>query len=236
MFDQLSIRCAGNNHAMTAHANRFESTRRLGRHRHALPYTALVLQGGYFEAGEHGRIRVEAGNVVHHQAHGAHLNDFGGYGAVVLDLPLAHPHDLGTGIVDDPDAIARAAESDAWEAAALLVEQFRATDLRLRDWPDLLAEALGTPAFISIAEWARGANLAPQSVSRGFRRAYGVSPKRYRAESRALAAVAGLGEWRGSLAHLAADHGFADQAHMARAMRMVTGMTPSALRVQSVQA
>ena len=236
MFDPPSIRCAGNNHAMTAYANRFESTTRLGRHRHAIPYMALVLQGGYLEAGEHGRICVGAGNVVYHQAHGAHLNDFGGRGAVVLNLPLDCQQARVTGVIDNPDAVVRAAERDVRDAAALLAEQFRATDLRLRDWPDQLAEALGTPTFIGLAEWARWANLAPQSVSRGFRRAYGVSPKRYRAESRALAAVAGLGEWCGPLAHLAADHGFADQAHMARAMRMVTGMTPSALRVQSVQA
>jgi len=208
----------------------------LGRHRHALPYTALVLQGGYIEAGEQGRIRVESGQVVHHQAHGAHLNDFDRGGAVVLDLPLFHPEARGTGVVDDPDAIARAAEREAREASILLMEQFRPAKLQLWDWQDSLAEALAAPTFMGIAEWADRAGLAPQSVSRGFRRAYGVSPKRYRAEHRALAAVRNLGAWPGSLAQLAAEHGFADQAHLARAVRAVTGTTPSALRVQSVQA
>ena len=42
-------------------------------------------------------------------------------------------------------------------------------------------------------------------------------------------AVRSLPTWRGSLAAFAAEHGFADQAHLARAVRAMTGAPPCAL-------
>ncbi|WP_431046320.1 helix-turn-helix domain-containing protein [Roseateles sp. L2-2] len=201
---------------------------RMARHRHGEGYVALVLAGGYVEAGDRGRLRVEAGQAVFHGEHESHQNEFFRTGARVLNLP-AIGRDIGEafGQVDDPDAIVRLAERDPDEAAGLLRQTFRPSTLRLNDWPDLLAAALADDPNLGLAEWADTVGIAPQSLSRGFHRAYGLSPKRYRLELRTLQALRQLPGWQGSMATLAAETGFADQAHLTRAIVALTGRTPT---------
>lgn len=211
------------------------SSERMPRHRHADAYAAVVLAGGYVEAGDHGRMRVQPGDVVIHVAHEAHQDHFSKAGAVVLNIPSIKGLDAMTGRVPDADAIARLSERDLVGAAALLKETIQPRDLRLTDWPDRLAAALASNSPFSIEQWAAGMGLAPQSVSRGFRQAYGVSPKRYRLEQRTLRAISNLRTWTGSLVDLAIESGFADQAHLTRAMVALTGLAPARLKVKSVQ-
>jgi AraC-like DNA-binding protein len=176
---------------------------RMPRHRHGEGYVALVLAGGYVEAGDRGRLRVEAGQ--------------------------AAPAGDALGHVDDADAVARLAERDAGEAAELLRQTFRPSAVRLNDWPDLLAAALAADPNLGLTDWAEAMGIAPQSLSRGFRQAYGVSPKRYRLELRALQALRRLPGWQGSMAMLAAETGFADQAHLTHAIVALTGRPPKRL-------
>lgn len=215
---------------------RHAADERLPRHRHAEGYIAVVLGGGYEEAGDAGRFTLRPGMVVVHGGWTAHLDRFGVHGAEVLNLPLAPGLAPGVGTIDDPDAAARLAERDPRAATAFVAERFRASGERHADWPDLLAAALSADPDLAIASWARGIGLDPASVSRGFARAYGASPKRFRIEARTRRALAALSGWRGTLADLAADQGFADQAHMARAIAAMTGVPPIRLRAKSVQA
>ena len=208
---------------------------RLARHRHAGAYVAVVLAGSYVEAGASGRVRARAGTVIAHKALSAHRDDFGAAGALVLNVPGAAGL-IGAGTVADVDAVARAGERDLDEAARLVAEQFLPGADSPDDWPDLLAAALTRDPDIAITGWADGMGLNPASVSRGFARAYGVTPKRFRLEARARRAVYALPHWRGSLAAFAAEQGFADQAHLAHALRGLTGATPRTLRAKSVQA
>lgn len=208
---------------------------RMPRHRHTEGYAALVLAGGYVEAGDRGRIRVQPGQVVIHEAYEAHQDHFLRAGAQVLNIPLVEKLDAITGFVADADAIARLAERDITNAAALLKDTIRPLDAQLTDWPDRLAAALASEPDFSIEHWAVGIGLAPQSISRGFRQAYGVSPKRYRLEQRTLRAIRQLHTWSGTLAGLAADLGFSDQAHLTRAVVALTGVAPHRLKVKSVQ-
>lgn len=203
---------------------------RMVRHRHAEGYVALVLSGGHVEAGDRGRLRVEAGQAVFHRAHESHQNEFFAAGARVLNLPLPAAG-IGEvlGHVDDPDAIARLAERDPGRAAELLRRTFRPSSARLNDWPDLLAAALAADPNLGLAEWADRMGIAPQSLSRGFRRAFGTSPKRYRLELRAQHALHRLPGWQGTMAALAAETGFADQAHLTRALVDLTGLPPGRL-------
>ena len=60
----------------------------LGRHVHERAYAALVLSGGYEEAGDHGRFRVKASDVIFHEQFEAHLDRFCETGVVVLNLRL----------------------------------------------------------------------------------------------------------------------------------------------------
>jgi AraC-like DNA-binding protein len=203
-------------------------------HVHAKPYAAVVLSGAYLEAGDQGRHAVTAGDVLIHSAFEAHLNRFGLHGAEVLSLPLPanaselmRARDLAPlGHHADLDLLVRVAQRDATEAAGLLIESFRASARAQNDWPDLLAATLRVDASLSLDAWARSMQLRPETVSRGFKAAYGVTPAAYRSTARARAAFASIQRNKLSLADIALSTGFADQAHMTRAIVALTGRAP----------
>lgn len=204
----------------------------LPRHRHAEGYLAVVLSGGYEEAGEGGRRQAAPGDVIIHHAFEAHLNRVPGRGAVVLNLPLLGRFPTGFGRVADPDAIARAAERDPMAALEALATAFAPARAPDADWPDDLARLLATqPACLQA--WAEARGLSPEHLSRGFRKVFGVAPQRFGLEARARAAAADAATSDAALASIAFDRGFADQAHMTRAVAAVTGRTPGAWRISS---
>jgi AraC-like DNA-binding protein len=199
------------------------------RHRHERGYVAVVLGGSYVEAGDEGRRRLGPGDALVHRDFDGHLDFIGRDGAEVLNLPLPADRSLPIGVrVADPDAVARMAEADPAAASAMLdtAEEFPPLQ---DDWPDLLAIALRA-TDLRIAEWAAATGLAPATVSRGFRAVFGLSPARYRAEMRARRAFAALTAGKLPLAELALASGFADQAHLSRAITDLTGAPPSAWR------
>ncbi len=200
---------------------------RLARHRHDCGFAALVLSGSYIEAGDRGRIHVTAGDVVLHGAYESHLDHVAGSGAEVLVLPWNGDEVVPMGRVLDADAVARAAERDVDQAADLLRRQFRPVDAsRVRlDWPDLLAMDIREDPNLVLEEWAADIGMRPETVSRGFRRAYGVTAAAYRVRIRLLQALARISDSR-PLVEIAADAGFADQAHFTRSFRHLTGFAP----------
>lgn len=143
---------------------------------------------------------------------------------------LVEPLSGSFGRVADVDAIIRAHERDPREGATELERQFQPCESGLSDWPDLLAADLANRRGVAIEAWADAHRLHPGSVSRGFRQAYGVSPKRFRLEQIASRAARTIRRTGQSLASIAADCGFADQAHMTRALVGLFGATPGALR------
>lgn len=202
---------------------------RFGRHRHERAYVALVLRGGYEEAGEAGRRRLVAGDVAIHEMFDGHLNAVDRTGAVVLNLETGGlPGGFAT--IADPDAVARLAERDAAAAAGLLRAGLVPMAAQTLDWPDLLARDLAADPDLALGDWARARGLAAETLSRGFGRAFGVSPKRFRYEGRARAALRAVIGGAAPLAGLALDAGFADQAHMSRAVSDLTGHAPGAWR------
>jgi len=208
----------------------------LPRHRHDAAYAALVLEGGYLEVGDTGRWRVEAGDVVAHRGFEAHANGVPRPGARVLNIALPPSAALPPVFrVADPDALIRAARrGDQGAVHALLQPQQVRTPLML-DWPDLLAAALRR-APVRIGAWAAAMRLDPATVSRGFRGAFGASPAGYRADLQTQDALRRIVGGAEPLAQVAQDAGFADQAHMSRSVRRLTGRPPSHWRrVKSVQ-
>jgi hypothetical protein len=93
------------------------------RHIHDKPYASIVLSGGYEEAGDHGRFRVSAGDVIFHERFEAHLDRFSAGGAVVLNLNLRVDCAVLPGLarVTDVDALVRIAEKDQSEALNFLM-------------------------------------------------------------------------------------------------------------------
>jgi AraC-like DNA-binding protein len=203
----------------------------LPRHRHAAGYMTLVIAGGYDEAGDVGRFRVRPGDLLVHRPFEAHRNAFGRQSAEVINLPLVDlPHLAALNRVADPDLVARLAERDPIAAAQAAADS-AATIAGENDWPDSLAAALRTrPDLFWIGHWAREHGLAPASVSRGFRRLFGTTPERYRAEARARLAWSRIVGTAEPLATIACDVGFADQPHMTRCVHAVTGCPPARWR------
>jgi AraC-like DNA-binding protein len=209
---------------------RWSAGTRIPRHRHAQAYAAVVLSGGYEECGSQGRFRVRAGDVLLHGAFDAHLDRFD-TAAAVLNLPLDGAAFACTAArVRDPDAVARLAERDSAAAAASLLAQLRPAAREPDGWPDRLASDLRDDPGLRLDAWAEEHGLAPATVSRGFARVFGVSPCVFRAEARVRRALAAIGGTALPLAGVAASHGFADQAHMTRAVCALTGLSPRRLR------
>jgi AraC-like DNA-binding protein len=205
------------------------------RHRHAGAYAAIVLSGGYEEAGDGGRWRVGPGDVLIHAGFAAHLDRIGGAGCRLLNLPLsgALPAE-GAFALADPDAIVALAGRDATAAGSALFAQPRTRLAGQSDWPDQLAARLDRLEPLRLGEWAAGMGLAAESVSRGFRRVYGISPRRYRLEARVRHALRRLDRGASGLAALALECGFADQAHLTRAVSRLTGQPPGRWRKRQV--
>lgn len=211
---------------------RVDQAHHVFRHCHDRAYAALVVSGGYHEAGDSGRRRVGAGDVLIHGRFEGHQNSFDSKGAVILNLPCA-PDMLGcSGWIEDPDRIVRTAERDPWMAMAMVLEALQPGMAPAKDWPDLLAAALDRDEVSSLFEWAEAIGVARGSLSRGFALAYGVSPQRFRADRRACRAVHALTAGTESLTRLAAELGYADQAHMSREVSRLTGAPPSRWRTQ----
>jgi AraC-like DNA-binding protein len=196
------------------------------RHRHVEPYAALILAGGYEESGSFGRYRVRAGQVLLHRMFDAHLDHFHPSGACILNLRLNEEPDFGVGTVADPDTIARLAEQDPGAATAALKEQLRPCPGLAGDWPDQLAQDLRDDLACRLEAWAERHGLAPETLSRGFRKAFGATPAQFRAEARARWALSRIARGGTSLVVIAAEGGFADQAHMTRAVTTLTGQPP----------
>lgn len=210
---------------------RWGAERRIPRHRHDRGYAAVVLSGGYEECGNRGRFRVGPGDVLLHDAFDAHLDRFQAQGTEILNLVLDRPlTGRGVGCVADADSIVRAADRDMAEAVACLREQLRETERTPGDWPDMLARDLLADADCRLDTWARVHGLAAATVSRGFRKVFGIGPAAFRVEARAQRAYALITGSSMPLVSIAVATGFADQAHLARATRALTGAPPSTWR------
>ena len=204
---------------------------RLSRHPHEEAFAAVVLSGGYVEAGDTGRHALEPGDVVLHRAWESHLDRFNRRGAEVLLLATS---DLGgaavSGRVADPDALARSAERDPAGAVRQLLAELKPKPAVVGDWPDLLSEALRSDPGLCLGDWAEAHGLHPGSVSRGFRQVFGITPAGFRVVQRTRRAIEALRGAGQPLQQIAQECGFSDQAHMSRAVRRMARTTPLALR------
>lgn len=203
----------------------------IGRHRHADAYVAVVIAGAYHESGDAGRFDAREGDVLVHAPFEAHRDEISSVGARILNLPCpGELKDFACWHIADPAALAALASRDPREALLMLGETAIPGASPLDDWQDLLAARLRTFEPFMLADWAELHGLSPESVSRGFARVFGVSPHRYRAEARARRAIVECANPAPPLAAVAAKLGFSDQAHMTRAVRALSGLTPGEWR------
>jgi len=207
----------------------------LPRHRHLRAYATVVLAGSFEESGYVGRIRATAGDVLIHPALDCHANLMVSAGVKLIRLDWSDTSGIG-GLyhLDEVDELARTAEKDVIEATLLLERALRKKSLpspgRRNDWPDLLLVDLAKNTSTEIGAWAEMNGLARGTVSRGFAAAYGIAPSVFRAELRARSAWLRITRGSDCLCAIAADTGFADQAHMTRWIHRITGAPPAVWR------
>jgi AraC-like DNA-binding protein len=196
------------------------------RHRHAEGYAALVLSGGYEECGSRGRFRVGPGDVLLHGPFDAHLDRFENGKTEIFNLALPRRFAFSLGRIADCDAVVGIAEHDAAAAGAYVCEKIEERAVAARDWPDALAATLLDDPGMRLDAWARERGLSAETLSRGFGRIFAMTPAAFRAEARAHRAYTLITESAMPLAAIAAKAGFADQAHMSRAVKALTGRPP----------
>jgi len=208
----------------------------LPRHRHLRAYATVVLAGTFEEAGYNGRVLATAGDVLIHPAMDCHANQMISAGVKLIRLSWCDRSGVG-GLyhLDNIDELARTAERDVKAATLSLERALQNKCLRSpgerNDWPDLLLQDLRKNASTEIGEWAEVNGLARETVSRRFAAVYGITPSVLRAELRARAAWLRITRGSDPLCSIAADTGFADQAHMTRWIQRVSGASPTAWRI-----
>jgi AraC-like DNA-binding protein len=208
----------------------------LPRHRHTAGYATVVLAGSFVEASFAGRFIVEPGDVLLHGHYDCHANQaLTSRGPQLLRLPwLDDAREVTTA---SPIRIAsRAAERDPSAAAAALGRTLEAQPSRWLDWTDRLATELTADPSLCLTAWAERERLAPETLSRGFGEAFGVTPKLFRLEVRTRRAWRAMLQSDRSLTAIAHEQGFADLAHMSRSVCEFTGFAPSRWRTAGLRA
>jgi transcriptional regulator GlxA family with amidase domain len=103
-------------------------------------------------------------------------------------------------------------------------------DIRLGVVISMMTQRLGRA--VTNAEMAKAAGMSSRAFERAFVREYGLPPQQYLKRLRIQTACRLLVDTRESIAAIAQRCGFADQSHLTREFRRVTGSTPSAYRVE----
>jgi AraC-like DNA-binding protein len=94
----------------------------------------------------------------------------------------------------------------------------------------LALAAFRRPELPAIGALARAAGLSPRRFVTLFQRAVGLAPSEYRRVLRVQRSLDAVARGAMPLAAVAAAYGFADQAHLTREYRAITGITPGAYR------
>jgi AraC-like DNA-binding protein len=206
---------------------RIEPHHLLPWHTHSSGYAALLLGGSYLEAGDGGRRRAQAGHLIVHAPFSGHSDRMGAHGADIVNLPLGvgAALSLKSGIVDDPEAVLREVRN-APEATERILAQHVRPAPREAELADLLAGALDQSPGLVIRTWAEAHHVSMRTLDRQFAKLYGITPAHYRWRARALAAWRAISRGEDSLTGIAHAHYFADQSHMSRSIKALTGFSP----------
>jgi AraC-like DNA-binding protein len=117
--------------------------------------------------------------------------------------------------------VAQVLGSTSWTATATAAEHRTAAQVR---------EVIRARPELRLVQLARLMGTSMYRLSRMFKAATGCTVSRYRIQVRTQDAIDRLEQGESDLARLAAETGFADQAHMTRTLRSETELTPGMLR------
>jgi AraC family transcriptional regulator len=83
---------------------------------------------------------------------------------------------------------------------------------------------------LRLSDLAREANISTSHLIRSFRQSTGKTPYQYLLQQRIERAQSLMHNQRAPLTEVALASGFADQHHLSRVFRRITGVTPSSYR------
>jgi AraC family transcriptional regulator len=236
----------------------FAADSSLARHEHQTAYVSFLLGGSYSETFLQDERFCSPGTVIWHPRTETHADRFHCHGGHLLDL------EIETGWLNDAEQefklvsgarmfrgglpyllglrIYRQLSDDSCEiedAATELLGFFFAGPLD-RHRPDWFNRALQICSEfhdeqLSLAKLALFLGVHPVHVARSFRRFMGCTFGDHLAEIRLQKACQLLRNSKNPIVEVAYASGYADHAHLCRALKKSTGLTPSAFR-KTVQA
>jgi AraC family transcriptional regulator len=237
---------------------RHERGRALPSHGHERAFFCLVSRGGYAERYGRTDAAYDARSVLFHPPAFHHQDQIapGGSELLVVEIgPDLFRRTLDHGPIEDSrqdrhgGELAQAAwrlERECRESRAmsplviegLVLEMLGIVsrpDTGARGWPAWLAPVLdrirdSLDARNTVHDLACGAGVHPVTLSQAFRRHLGMGVGDYVRAQRVRWVEERLARPDADLAGLAAEAGFADQSHMIRSFRRVTGRTPGEIR------
>jgi AraC family transcriptional regulator len=240
-------------------ASRHAAGTRLPRHFHERPYFCINRGGTYVEQYGRRRRKCRPGMLVFHPAGECHAEEHDSDVASVnvelgaswlgraaeFSAPLDQPVELGGEDVaalgaqivgelarEDGDSPA-AIEAATWEILAAVAGRRAAiADAAVPRWlrdarERLDARPAETPSLRAIAA---AAGVHPVHFASTFRRFFGCSVGEYARRRRFEHARRRLADGDASLTEVAAEAGYADQSHLTRVFKRLSGMTPARYR------
>lgn len=204
-------------------------------HRHDWAQVSLLLAGGYVEDSDQGRARADGPGLSAKPGLFEHENRFGDAGALILSLNLeaiAPERYFVARPAAGHDTLRRmaAGETGMTVLAGSLPGEPSGPVAAPGPWLNHAHDRLLAEPELSIAALARSFGLHPVRFARLFREAFAQSPTAARQNRRAARAVERIVRSATPLAEIAAAEGFADQAHLSRAVGQATGWSPGRLR------
>jgi len=158
----------------------------------------------------------------------------------LLDMPLGEIRDriVDIGDIAGPEIVGlrrRLADTADWHARFDLAEAFllrrlhsASTDLPA-DMAWAYARLVGSGGRARIASLVDGIGCSRRHFTTRFARFVGLRPKEVGRIARCRSAIPHFATGEAHLADIAAQYGFADQAHMTREVAVLSGRTPGAL-------
>jgi AraC family transcriptional regulator len=253
---ERAARIGGLNFSIVRHPR----ARRIDVHEHALAYFTLLVAGEYEETHQGTTVRYEPFSLAFHPAKLVHWDQMGDE-TTLFAIELADEWQTRIGMHFDTSAWRLELQygEAVWLAVALLnqfvddaldaleadavVSEMLGIALRLvdRDRPQRAwvsdVKALLRERFaerLSLESLADRAGIHPASLARGFRLDEGATIGDYVSRLRVQHACRLINDETMNLADIAGACGFADQSHLTRVFKSVTGLTPGMFRERRI--
>jgi AraC family transcriptional regulator len=237
---------------------RHDRPRAIELHEHEWPYFCFLVTGEYEETHKGATIHYEPFSIAFHPARFVHSDEILKANTTFFAIELGPDWESRLEFPLDTSAwrlelqhgdcvwlalqVLSALLEDAFDdrfAVDALVSEMVGIALRLVDrenqprvWVPKVRERLQQEFAdgFSLAELAHFAGVHPASLARGFRLDEGVTIGEYVNRLRVQHACRLMTEAKAKLADVALACGFADQSHLTRVFKTITGMTPSMFR------